>query len=74
VASAAALAAYLVFSLADVVTWLGTVQKASTWYYYAESAPLLNGLEWAHAGILAAIVVALPVLGGVVFDRRDLAV
>jgi len=74
VASAAALAAYLVFSLADVVTWLGTVQKASPWYYYAESAPLLNGLEWAHAGILAAIVVALPVLGGVVFDRRDLAV
>ncbi|MFH1330953.1 MAG: ABC transporter permease subunit [Actinomycetota bacterium] len=74
VAAATALASYLVFSLADVVTWLGTVQKASPWYYYAESAPLLNGLEWAHAGVLAAIAVALPVAGGVVLERRDLAV
>ena len=74
VASAAALTAYLVFSLAEVVTWLGTVQKVSPWYYYAASAPLLKGIEWAHAGVLAAIVVALPVAGGVVFDRRDLAV
>jgi ABC-2 type transport system permease protein len=74
VASAAALAAYLVFTLADVVTWLGTVQKASPWYYYAASTPLLKGLEWAHAGMLAAIAVALPVAGGVVLNRRDLAV
>lgn len=74
VASAAALAAYLVFTLADVVTWLGTVQKASPWYYYAASTPLLKGLEWAHAGVLTAIAVALPVAGGVVLNRRDLAV
>jgi len=74
VAGATALAAYLVFSLADVVSWLGTVQKASPWYYYAESAPLLRGLEWSHAGVLVAIVVAVPVAGGVVLDRRDLAV
>jgi len=74
VASAAALAAYLVFSLAEVVTWLGTVQKASPWYYYAASAPLLRGMEWAHAGVLAAIALALPVAGGVILDRRDLAV
>ena len=74
VASAAALAAYLVFALADVVTWLGTVQKASPWYYYAASSPLLKGLEWAHAGVLAAAALALPVLAGVALDRRDLAV
>jgi ABC-2 type transport system permease protein len=74
VASAAALAAYLIFSLADLVTWLGTLQKASPWYYYAASTPLLKGIEWAHAGVLAAIAVALPVAGGVVLDRRDLAV
>jgi len=73
-ASAAALAAYLVFSLADIVTWLGTFQKASPWYYYAAAAPLLNGIEWAHAGVLAAAVVALPVLGGMALERRDLAV
>jgi ABC-2 type transport system permease protein len=74
VAGAAAVAAYLVFSLAEVLSWLGTVQKASPWYYYAQSAPLLHGPEWAHAGVLAAIVVALAVVGGVVLERRDLAV
>lgn len=74
VAAATALAAYLVFALADIVTWLGTVEKASPWYYYAASAPLLNGMEWAHLGVLAALVAALPVAGGVVLDRRDLAV
>jgi ABC-2 type transport system permease protein len=74
VAGAAALAAYLVFSLAEVLSWLGTVQKASPWYYYADAAPLLSGLEWAHAGILAAISAGLVVAGGLVLDRRDLGV
>jgi ABC-2 type transport system permease protein len=74
VAGAAALAAYLIFSLADVLSWLGTAQKVSPWYYYAESAPVLNGLEWAHAGVLAAIVVGLAVAGDLVLERRDLAV
>jgi len=74
VTAAAALAAYLVFALADIVSWLDTVQKASPWYYYAAATPLLKGMEWAHAGVLAAIAFALPVAGGVVLDRRDLAV
>jgi ABC-2 type transport system permease protein len=73
-ASAAALAAYLVFALAEVVPWLGTVQKASPWYYYAASAPMLKGIEWAHAGVLAAMAVVLPIAGAVVLERRDLAV
>jgi ABC-2 type transport system permease protein len=74
VAGAAALTAYLVFSLGETLSWLGTVQKASPWYYYADSAPLLNGLEWAHVGVLAAVVVGLALAGGLVLERRDLAV
>ena len=74
VASAAALAAYLVFSLAEAVPWLGTVQKASPWYYYAASAPMLGGMEWAHAGVLTALALALPALGALVLERRDLSV
>ena len=74
VAGAAAVAAYLVFALAEMVSWLGTVQKASPWYYYAESAPLLRGVEWAHLGVLAAIVVVLPFIGLLALERRDLAV
>lgn len=74
VAGAAAVAAYLIFALADLVSWLGTVQKASPWYYYAQSAPLLNGAEWAHFGFLAAMVVVLVIAGGLALTRRDLAV
>lgn len=74
VTGAAALAAYLVFSLAETVSWLGGVQKASPWYYYADAAPLLRGLEWAHVGVLIALVVGLAVAGGLVLERRDLAV
>jgi ABC-2 type transport system permease protein len=74
VAGAVALAAYLVFSLAGVVTWLGTVQKALPWYYYAESKAILNGLNWAHVGVMSAIIVVLPMAALAVFERRDLAV
>jgi len=74
VTGAVALAAYLVFSLAEMVGWLGTIQKASPWYYYAASAPMLRGLEWAHVGVLVALVVAVAVAGGLVLERRDLAV
>lgn len=74
VAGAAAVAAYLVFALAELVPWLGTIQKVSPWYYYAASAPMLHGPEWAHLGVLAAITLVLVVggLGGL--ERRDLAV
>lgn len=74
VAGAAAVAAYLIFALAELVPWLHSAQKASPWYYYAESAPMLRGFEWAHLGILAAMVAVLFVAGGLVLDRRDLAV
>ena len=74
VAGAVALAAYLVFSLADMVSWLGTVQKVLPWYYYAESKAILNGLNWAHVGVMVAIIAVLPVVGLAVFERRDLAV
>ena len=74
VAGAAAVAAYLIFALAEMVPWLGTMQKASPWYYYAASAPMLKGPEWAHLGVLTAIVVALPLAGLVRLERRDLAV
>jgi ABC-2 type transport system permease protein len=74
VPGALVLAAYLVYALAGLVSWLGTVQKALPWYYYAASTPLLHGINWAHAGVLVAIAVVLPVIGGVVLERRDLGV
>lgn len=41
-------------------------------YYYLTSDPLLNGMPWAHAAVLAAITSALLAVAIVLFDRRDI--
>ena len=46
--------------------------KWSPFYYYLSSDPLLNGMHWGHAGVLAAITVVLLGLAVVAFQRRDL--
>jgi beta-exotoxin I transport system permease protein len=74
IAAAAAVAAYVVNSLASVVHALEPLQKASPFYHYAASDPLRHGLAAAHAGVLVAIIAAAAVAAPIVFDRRDLAV
>ncbi len=73
-ASALALAAFLLSSLADLVPSLGTAQKYLPWYYYGAAQPVRNGIEWAHAGALAAMAVGLVAAGDLLFERRDVAV
>ncbi len=41
-------------------------------YYYLTSDPLVNGLSWGHAAVLAAVVASLLVVSVVLFDRRDI--
>lgn len=41
-------------------------------YYYLTSDPLVNGMRWAHAAVLAAITVTLLAFAIVLFDRRDI--
>ena len=74
ISSAAAVAAYLVNSLAPLVHALEPAQKASPFYHYAVSDPLRRGLEAGHVAFLVAVVVAAAIVAPVVFDRRDLAV
>lgn len=70
-AIAAAVAAYLVNSLAALVDVLEPLQKVSPFYHYAASDPLRSGLDPWHALSLVAVAVAATAIGIVLFDRRD---
>jgi ABC-2 type transport system permease protein len=71
-AAAAAVASYLVNSLAPQVDALTGLQKATPFYYYAAHDPLRHGLDAWHALFLVAVAVAASVLAPLLFDRRDL--
>lgn len=70
-AGAAALA-YLVNGVAPLVSWLATPTKATPFYHYTVSAPLLRGFQLDHALVLAAPTVLLVAVASVLFARRDL--
>ena len=70
--AAGAVAAYLVNSLAPIVSGLGTVRKASPFYYYSTGAPLRHGLEPLHALALLLFVLAAVAAAWVAIERRDL--
>jgi ABC-2 type transport system permease protein len=46
--------------------------KVSPFYYYLSSDPLINGMPWGHAAVLAALFVFLIALSVWFFERRDL--
>jgi ABC-2 type transport system permease protein len=71
-AAAAAVAAYLVNSLAALVHGLRTVRKASPYYHYAVSDPLRHGLAAGHLLVLLAVAAVAAGVGLVLFARRDL--
>ncbi len=73
VAIAAAVAAYLVNSLAALVSFLEPLQKASPFYHYAASDPLRQGLDPWHALFLVGVGLVAAALGIVLFERRDVA-
>jgi ABC-2 type transport system permease protein len=64
---------YLVDALANIVDSLGVVRPLSLFRYYMGGDPLRNGLNFADAGVLAAVAVVFLALSLVAFDRRDLA-
>lgn len=69
-----ALAAYFIYSLTPLVEGLEHASKVSPFHYYITADPLVNGLNYAHALLLAAIAVVLTVIAAVTFERRDLGV
>jgi ABC-2 type transport system permease protein len=73
VAIAAAVAAYLVNSLAALVDALEPFQKVSPFYHYTASDPLRQGLDPWHALFLVAVGAVAAAVGVFLFERRDVS-
>jgi beta-exotoxin I transport system permease protein len=73
VSAAAAVAAYLVSSLASLVDFLDSAKKVSPYYHYVASDPLRHGLGLEHAGFLVGVGILAAGLAVLAFERRDLA-
>ncbi len=74
VVAAAAVAAYLVASLASLVDVLEPAKLASPFYQYSAGDPLRNGLAAGHTVLLAAIGVFAGALAPFALERRDVGV
>ncbi len=73
ITAAAAVAAYLINSLAPLVGLLDPVQKLSPFYYYAAQNPLRAGLDPLHLLVLLAIAAVGAAGSALAVRRRDLA-
>ncbi len=73
IASAAAVAAYLLSSLAALVTGLQRFRPLSPFWWYSGHDPLRHGLEPLHIALLLVAVLICVVAAIVAFERRDLA-
>jgi len=68
----AALVLYLANGFLPFSEGLEGLVKWSPFHYYLSSDPLLNGMNWAHAGVLLGLFVVLVAAAVMLFDRRDL--
>ena len=73
-AAVLAVAAYLVSSLSDLVSWLRPVRPLSPWYHALGVDPLANGFAVAHLLVPLGMTAAIVVVGVYAFNRRDLGV
>jgi beta-exotoxin I transport system permease protein len=74
VVAAAAVAAYLVASLASLVDLLEPAKLASPFYHYSAGDPLRHGLAAGHTLVLVAIAVVAGLLSPLALERRDVGV
>lgn len=66
-----AFACYLVDGFFALSETLAPWKRLTPWHYYTSGEPLLDGMNWTHAGILTGLFVLLVVGSVVAFDRRD---
>jgi ABC-2 type transport system permease protein len=67
-----ALILYVINALLPFSENLSGLAKASPFYYYLGSDPLVNGMHWGHGALLVALTVLLIIGSTVLFHRRDL--
>ena len=66
-----AFASYLVDGFFSLSETLAPWKRLTPWHYYLSSDPLNQGLDWAHAGVLAALFVIFVAAAIAAFERRD---
>lgn len=66
-----ALVFHVVNALLSINTGLAGWAKVSPFYYYLGSDPLMNGMQWGHAALLAVLSAALIAVSVTLFERRD---
>lgn len=69
----AAVTAYLLSSLPELVSWLRPARPLSPWYHALGVDPLATGYQPLHLFVLLALTTLLLGVAVVSFDRRDLA-
>jgi ABC-2 type transport system permease protein len=72
VVSAYAFVAYLVYGLADAVSWLAPVKGLSLWRWYLGNDPLDTGFGATEVLVLLLTSLAALAVGTALFARRDL--
>jgi len=68
----AGIVAHVLNSLAMINDDLAGIARISPFYYYLNTDPLSNGMDWGNAAILLGVSVVLIVLAVAAFQRRDL--
>lgn len=69
----AAVAAYLLSSLPELVSWLRPARPLSPWYHALGVDPLANGYRPVHLLVVLALIAVCLGVSVVSFGRRDLA-
>ena len=64
--------AYFVDSFFPLAESFEPFAVLSPFHYFLSSDPLVNGMDWGHAGVLVGIFVVLVAAAVPLFDRRDL--
>ena len=64
---------YFVSTLANGVGALHGLKYATPFYYYGSGLPLVEGIDWAHVGVLTGVALAFVLLTLRAFERRDIA-
>lgn len=63
---------YFIFAFFPLSEQFAPWAKISPFHYFMGSDPLVNGMDWAHAGILVLMFVVLVGASIPLFQRRDL--
>ena len=74
ITAALGVGSFFLKSLAPLVQGLEGWSRLSPFYYYDVAQPLKNGLNWAHAAVLAGVATFFIVLSVFLFDRRDITI